>query len=59
MSEALDSISTRLRKLAAELESESDEERAALLVREAAELAARAGRAVDEALRTGAETADS
>ena len=54
MSEALDAISTRLRELASELESESDEERAAKLVREASELATRAGQAVDEALHAGA-----
>jgi hypothetical protein len=57
VSEALDQISTRLRELAAELESEADEERAAELVREASELATRAGQAVEEALRAGAAEA--
>jgi outer membrane murein-binding lipoprotein Lpp len=54
VSEGLDQISRRLRELAAELESESDEDRTAELVREASELATRAGQAVDQALRAGA-----
>jgi outer membrane murein-binding lipoprotein Lpp len=51
----LDSISSRLEKLAAELEGDLDQERAAELVREASELAARAGEEVDRALRSAAE----
>jgi hypothetical protein len=56
VSEALEQISRRLRELAAELESEGDEDRTAELVREASDLATRAGQAVDQALRAGAET---
>jgi hypothetical protein len=51
----LGAITTRLEQLAAELEGELDEERAAALVREASELAARAGREVAQALSAAAE----
>jgi hypothetical protein len=51
----LERITVRLEQLAAELEGEVDEDRAAELVREASELAAQAGRAVEDA-RTAAET---
>jgi hypothetical protein len=50
----LQRITVRLEQLAAELEGETDEERAAELVREASELAAQAGRAVEGA-RAAAE----
>ncbi len=46
----LERITARLEQLATELEGDVDEERAAALVREASELASRAGRAVDSAL---------
>jgi ABC-type phosphate transport system auxiliary subunit len=52
---SLAAITARLEKLAAELEGELDDERAAELVREASELAARAGQEVDAALRAAAE----
>jgi hypothetical protein len=51
----LERITIRLEQLAAELEGEVDEDRAAELVREASELAAQAGRAVEDA-RAAAET---
>jgi hypothetical protein len=51
----LERITIRLEQLAGELEGEVDEDRAAELVREASELAAQAGRAVEDA-RTAAET---
>jgi hypothetical protein len=58
--EDLEEISRRLDRLADELQREDDEERVAELVREASELATRAGQAVDQALRAGAsETAES
>ena len=49
--EELERITTRLEQLAAELEGDLEEERAATLVREASELASQAGRAVEGALR--------
>lgn len=52
----LERITDRLRALAAELDSDPDEERGAELVREASELATRAGQEVDRALRAAAET---
>jgi hypothetical protein len=55
MSEAIEAITARLREVAEELEAEPGEERAAELVREAAELAARSGEEVDAALRAAAE----
>jgi ABC-type phosphate transport system auxiliary subunit len=51
----LERITTRLEQLAAELDGDLDEERSAELVREASELAAQAGRAV-EAARSAAES---
>ena len=47
----LNRITERLESLARELDSEPEEERAAELVREASDLAARAGREVEAALR--------
>ena len=47
----LDRITERLESLARELDSGPEEQRAAELVREASELAAEAGQAVDRALR--------
>ena len=49
-------ITERLRAVAAELDSDPGEERAAELVREASELATRAGREAESALRAAAET---
>ena len=49
--EELERITARLEQLAAELEGEVEEDRAATLVREASELASQAGRAVEGALR--------
>jgi hypothetical protein len=49
--EDLERITARLEQLAAELEGDPDEARAAALVREASELASQAGRAVEGALR--------
>jgi hypothetical protein len=49
--EELERITARLDQLAAELEGDVGEERAATLVREASELASQAGRAVEGALR--------
>jgi hypothetical protein len=51
--EELERITARLEQLATELEGEVDAERAAILVREASELASQAGRAVEGALRGG------
>jgi ABC-type phosphate transport system auxiliary subunit len=47
----LERITARLEQLATELEGDLDDEHAAQLVREASELAARAGSAVEGALR--------
>jgi hypothetical protein len=55
MPEGIEAITARLSEVAEELEAEPDEERAAELVREAAELAARSGEEVDAALRAAAE----
>jgi hypothetical protein len=54
----LESITTRLERIAEELSAASgqDEERSAELVREASELAAEAGRAVEGALRAATDT---
>jgi exonuclease VII small subunit len=52
----LERITERLERLAAELDSDPDEERAAELVREASELAAEAGRAVESALNAATDT---
>ena len=49
-SEELERITARLEQLADELEGELDDEQAAALVREASELSAKAGRAVEDAL---------
>jgi exonuclease VII small subunit len=49
--EELERITARLEQLAAELEGNVDDDRAAELVREASELASQAGRAVEGALR--------
>lgn len=48
-------ITEQLGKLAAELESEPEEERAAQLVREASELATKAGEALERAQRAASE----
>jgi hypothetical protein len=55
----LERITARLNELAAELGGEIDDDRAAELTREASELATRAGREVERALRAGAETRES
>jgi hypothetical protein len=52
----LESISAKLERVATELGSDPDEERAAELVREASELAAAAGRAVESALQAATDT---
>ena len=52
----LERISARLDKVAAELDSEPDDERAAELVREASELATAVGEALERALRAAAQT---
>ena len=54
----LERITTRLEELAAELDGDPDEERSTELVRDASELAAQAGRAVERALRAAAEARD-
>ena len=48
---ALQAITERLDSLARELDSEPDDQRAAELVREVSELATKAGREVERALR--------
>jgi hypothetical protein len=53
--DALEAITARLDQLATELDGDLDEDRAAELVREASELAARAGQEVDRALQAAAE----
>jgi len=55
-SRELERITERLERLAAELDSDPDEERAGELVQEASELAAAAGRAVESALRAPTDT---
>jgi hypothetical protein len=52
----LESITARLEQIATELGGDSDEERAAELVREASELAAAAGKAVESALQAATDT---
>ena len=52
----LEAITERLARIAEELESGPDDDRAAELVREASESAAEAGRAVEAALRAGTDT---
>jgi hypothetical protein len=52
----LASITTELERIATELGADPDEERAAELVREASELAAQAGRAVEAALQAATDT---
>jgi hypothetical protein len=54
----LQPITARLHQLAAELEAEPDEEEAARLVREAADLAARAAGEVAAALRSASGVRD-
>jgi hypothetical protein len=54
--EELERITARLEQLATELEGDVEDERAAVLVREASELASQAGRAVEGALRGPAES---
>ena len=54
----LEQITTRLERIADELASKPSEERAAELVREASELAAGVGRAVDSALQAAAQSRD-
>jgi hypothetical protein len=51
----LERITTRLEQLATELEGDLEDDRAAELVREASELAAQAGRAVEGALHGAPE----
>jgi hypothetical protein len=53
----LSEITEALDKISAELDSEPDEERAAQLVREASELATKAGEALERAQRAGSEAA--
>jgi hypothetical protein len=52
----LQAITARLERIAEELETGPDEERAADLVREASQSAAEAGRAVEAALRAATDT---
>jgi hypothetical protein len=52
----LQSITDQLERIATELGSGPDEERAAELVREASELATQAGRAVESALQAATDT---
>jgi hypothetical protein len=52
----LGSITAKLERIATELGSDPDEERAAELVREASELAAAAGKAVESALQAATDT---
>jgi hypothetical protein len=52
----LEAITAQLRRIADELESGPDPERAAELVREASESAAAAGRAVEATLRAPTDT---
>ncbi|HEX6587369.1 MAG TPA: hypothetical protein VF052_11530 [Solirubrobacterales bacterium] len=49
----LERITARLDELATELEGDVDDDRAAALVREASELASKAGRAVESAIHAG------
>jgi hypothetical protein len=52
----LESITAELERIATELGSEPDDERAAELVREASRLAAEAGRAVESAQQAATDT---
>jgi exonuclease VII small subunit len=52
----LEEITARLERIASELETGPDPERAAELVREASESAAEAGKAVEAALRAATDT---
>jgi hypothetical protein len=54
----LETVTTRLERIAAELDAEPTEDRAAELVREASELASQAGRAVETALQAAADSRD-
>jgi len=54
----LETVTTRLERIAAELDSNPEEDRAAQLVREASELASQARRAVEHALRAAADARD-
>ena len=56
MSAELERVTERLKQVAAELDSEPSEERAAELVEEASKLAAEAGEALERALRPQTET---
>ena len=53
----LEAVTARLERIAEELDAQPSEERATELVREASELAAQAGHAVEAALR-GSHTGD-
>ena len=57
-SEDLTALTAELERIASELASQPDEERAAELVRQASELSARAGRAVESALHGDASAPD-
>ena len=52
----LERLTARLNEIAAELDSDPDEERGAELVREASELATKVGEEVDRALRAASES---
>jgi hypothetical protein len=54
----LEAVTARLERIAAELDSDPEEDRATELVREASELASQAGRAVESALQAAAESRD-
>ncbi|MGH2982933.1 MAG: hypothetical protein ACRDK5_01550 [Solirubrobacterales bacterium] len=54
----LEAVTARLERIADELDAEPRDDRAAELVREASELAAQAGRAVESALQAAAESRD-
>jgi hypothetical protein len=54
----LEAVTARLERIADELDAEPEEDRATELVREAAELASVAGRAVESALQDAAESRD-
>lgn len=55
----LEQITARLEELAAELETDPDEDRAAELVREASELATEASRAIEAVLLSASEPRES
>ena len=57
-SEDLAALTAELERIASELASQPEEERAVELVRQASELSARAGRAVESALRADASAPD-